>query len=360
MTLPFSAPADRFFSTDYVHARTRFLEAAQRATALHQAFSHPQSDDLFCDAVIVPHRSPYALITLSGTHGVEGYCGSAIQSAVLHYNEYLACHPMFQIHIHGLNAWGMRHFSRTDEQHVDINRSIIDFTSVLPVNQLYPMVHEHLCFQDWDERTIARFWDFQETFIRTHGLTGWNRAFSGGQYDYPDGVMYGGTAPGWSQRVLQRIAGLIPEFVTTLIVLDFHTGVGQFGEALILVKQLTPIELAIRLPSVLSQRRSLIFDAHNLPLSTHNFSGLVLEAFTRLPQRCIPLVVEYGTYPARQMIEAILYDRWLAWSSQDTAALRQSLLEQYCPSDPAWRDRVLGHAWMLLDMIGKDLAEPER
>ena len=343
-----------FFHTEYVLARTCFLEAAQRAHAIHTPFVHPQYADLWCDAVIVPHCAPVALITLSGTHGIEGFCGSAIQSYVLHHIESLAAPPLFQIHIHGLNAWGMQHFSRTNEQHVDLNRNSVDFTQPLPTNRLYPTVHEYLAFADWNERNLVRFWEFQETFVQTHGLTGWNTAFSGGQYAYPDGVMYGGTAPTWSHQVVQQIAQQIPEFVTTVIILDLHTGVGQFGAALLLVKQLTPLEFTISLPSVRSQQHHIVFDADRLPLSTQNFSGLMLEAFTKhLPQRVIPMVVEYGTYPARTMIEAILYDRWLAWNVGPASAQRQSLLERYCPADARWRNRVLDHAWMLIQTLGQ-------
>lgn len=351
-----SGPTSAFFSASYRQARAQFLAAAQRADATHHAFAHPADPGLCCDAAVVAQDSPWALVTLSGTHGIEGFCGSAIQSYLLHHLARSTTRRLFQLHVHGLNAWGMQHFSRTDEQRVDLNRNRIDFTQPLPINPLYPLVHEQLDFAEWRRPALERFWMFQRAFVAAHGLTGWNKAFSGGQYAYPDGVMYGGAEPSWSTALLPQLIALLPTTVTTVIVLDLHTGVGQFGEALILVQRRTPAELAARLPAMVALPHMLVFDTQPLPLSTANFSGLVVGAWSASAAEVIPLVVEYGTYPAQQMIEAILYDRWLSLQPDAAADQRGQLLERYCPADGRWRQRVLDHAWALLEAIGQSAA----
>ena len=74
-----------YFSSDYTQARQRFLEAAGKAGAKLHCYRHPdkgpEGEDLTTDvAWLGPEDAGRVLVTLSGTHGVEGFCGSGAQS----------------------------------------------------------------------------------------------------------------------------------------------------------------------------------------------------------------------------------------------------------------------------------------
>ena len=77
------ARAASYFSSDYQSARARFLSAAQAAGAMLKACQHPVSDSegvpLTVDvAMSGPEDAGKALLTISGTHGAEGFCGSGV------------------------------------------------------------------------------------------------------------------------------------------------------------------------------------------------------------------------------------------------------------------------------------------
>ncbi|KAL9182926.1 hypothetical protein ACHAXT_004205 [Thalassiosira profunda] len=76
------------------------------------------------------------IIHSSGTHGVEGYLGSAVQLRFLHElfleNQNLHRSPDNSgrvrkiLLIHSVNPYGMRHHRRTNENNVDLNRNVLD------------------------------------------------------------------------------------------------------------------------------------------------------------------------------------------------------------------------------------------
>jgi len=76
------------FSENYTEARRKFLDAAHAAGADTEHFqnphSGPQGEPIFTDlALIGPRNASTFLVLSSGTHGVEGFTGSAIQTYLL-------------------------------------------------------------------------------------------------------------------------------------------------------------------------------------------------------------------------------------------------------------------------------------
>jgi hypothetical protein len=74
------------FARDYNDARARFLAASQAAgatvTSLQNPLRGPETEKLFTDvAWWGPADAERVLVTLSATHGVEGFCGSLCQVA---------------------------------------------------------------------------------------------------------------------------------------------------------------------------------------------------------------------------------------------------------------------------------------
>src|ERR1700751_4562030 len=78
----------KYFSESYSSAREKFLSAARYRNAKIQSHLYPQKgptgEELFVDvAQIGRPDSKRLLFIISGTHGVEGFCGSACQTAWL-------------------------------------------------------------------------------------------------------------------------------------------------------------------------------------------------------------------------------------------------------------------------------------
>ena len=73
--------AKTYFSRDYEEARQRFLDRAGAAGAALDARAHPSTgpkgEALSTDlAWLGPPDAERVLVTISATHGVEGFCGS--------------------------------------------------------------------------------------------------------------------------------------------------------------------------------------------------------------------------------------------------------------------------------------------
>ena len=122
------------FSASYLDARHRFAAAQQGVApklvrSLHR-HAHPllgpQQEALGCDVLHLGQSdTPQQLLVLiSGTHGIEGFAGSAIQCDCLPlFAEILQRHPTLGIvMIHAFNPWGFAWLRRYDHQGIDLNR----------------------------------------------------------------------------------------------------------------------------------------------------------------------------------------------------------------------------------------------
>ena len=54
-------------------------------------------------------------------------------------------------------------------------------------------------------------------------------AISGGQYEHPEGLFYGGRAPTWSQQTLRHVLQDHGRHCARLGWIDLHTGLGPSG-----------------------------------------------------------------------------------------------------------------------------------
>ena len=72
------------FAADYAEAREKFLSAARLAGAATHRYDNPtkgpKGEALSTDvARLGPDDATRILVTISSTHGIEGYCGSGFQ-----------------------------------------------------------------------------------------------------------------------------------------------------------------------------------------------------------------------------------------------------------------------------------------
>ena len=79
--------SDEHFGSTYQQARSKFLDAACGAKARVSSYDQPGGPDdseLFVDvAEIRSSEQPNLLVMVSGTHDIEGFCGSGCQVGFL-------------------------------------------------------------------------------------------------------------------------------------------------------------------------------------------------------------------------------------------------------------------------------------
>ena len=132
--------ATHCFSSSYKEARQQFLDATHQAGLPVQSHIHPlkgrDGEELAMDVVRAGSRnSERMLIISSACHGVEGYCGSGVQVALMQDPAWHAAAEsagVALLYIHALNPHGFSYMRRVTHENVDLNRNFQDFAQPLP------------------------------------------------------------------------------------------------------------------------------------------------------------------------------------------------------------------------------------
>lgn len=351
------ADADALFSKGYAEGRAKFLDACERAGArldarVNPSAHAPDGGDLITDvAWFGAPEARKVVVFITGTHGLEAAAGSA---TVLQWIKSGAERPdgVAVMIVHAANPYGWAHSSRGDENNIDLNRNCIDRASPLPTNAAYRELHETVISADVSEEGLARsleaFWSFAEergAALAFQGLTG-------GQYDVPDGVSYGGAEESWSCRNLRAVVCDYLNAAEKVALVDWHTGIGPHGEPFAIAQDATGTQGYERLRQWWGEDY-LHYDDVFGEAGAPEYSGLVVEALENEIRslsgaEVVSAVIEWGTYEIDVMFKALLLDRWLRFvcrdhSAPDAIAARTRLEESFYPPTGEWRRSVLVH-----------------
>jgi hypothetical protein len=232
-----------FFSPTYEEARALFRAQAKAAGA--DVFSLPPvgsaGGDLVTDVAVLRGTSPNAvLLHLSGVHGVEGYAGSAIQSAALHLLQKTRLAPTV-VFVHAVNPYGMKHSRRVNEDNIDLNRNFLtdeEFAAVHARDANYaryvdvdPVINPTT--QVSTVPAINDVYNAVKTAVAVlrFGLVTLKRAMVSGNYHKQRGLGFGGFRRAASTNnlihlVQERLNVTGSTDVRAVVLLDVHTGLG--------------------------------------------------------------------------------------------------------------------------------------
>ncbi len=332
------------FGETYATARERFEEAAHAAGARFHRHRH---DDpaLSCDvAVIGPANAERRLCMIAGTHGAEGFAGSALMVDWLRRTK--RRDDITTVLIHAINPWGFANISRCTENNVDLNRNFLDHAAPLPQNPGYTDLHEALCPAQWDETTRVAIHAHCNAYGAQHGRTALIDAIMRGQYSHTDGLNFGGRAPEWSNRILRAIAAEHLRGAKALLLIDWHIGLGAYGAATVMCLDPPASADYQRARTVFGTEIDAVqtlFEGEERP----HYTGLLLDAARAEAKvgNTVAVAVEFGTRPLESMLDGLLVDRWLRLvAPADTpglAALKAEVRDAFCPRDLAWSEQVL-------------------
>ena len=346
---------DDVFSGSYAQARERFLEAATAAGLSVESCVHPQrgmdGEALAMDVARDGDPSASALLVVtSACHGVEGFCGSGVQVAALRDAPWLAHareRGVAVLAIHALNPWGFSHLQRTTHENVDLNRNFQDFSQPLPANPAYRELHPLLLPDTWppspeNQQATARY-------VAERGLPALQAGVSGGQYEFPEGMFYGGTQPTWSNLALRDALRVHGRRAGRIAWVDVHTGLGPSGVGELIYAG-TPDD-----PAHLARARAW-WGVHGGKQVTSIYDGSSSSAvLTGLMSSCLPqecpqaeytgIALEYGTVPVMQTIQAMRGAHWLRLHPEAPEPLareiRQQMLAAFYTDTPQWKQQIL-------------------
>ena len=332
------------FSRSYAEARSKFLLAATRRSLPIESHELPQcgaeGETLAVDVVLDgPPDASKMLVVLSGVHGVEGFCGSAIQTGMLALDAPPSdFHDTAVLHVHAVNPFGFSHLRRVTQENVDLNRNFVDFSKPLPVNAGYAEIHELLLPPEWppNEKAEAGLAAYRER----HGARGLQRAIGLGQHAFADGMFFGGKGPTWSNDTFRRILRRHASQVRQLASIDIHTGLGPYGIGERIFASFDED------PGVLARGQRWWGELTSVTTGSSTSIPLTGPIQMALTEECpgaqhIGICLEYGTHPTERVTNALRAEHWLnRRGSSDAArsmAIKRELKDAFYPDADDWK-----------------------
>eukprot|EP01083_Nonionella_stella_P154379 497363_1 len=250
----------QYWSDTYHIARQKFREScAKIKNCKTHSISVDPMEDLTVDLCYIPStkpttKPPHLLIHISGTHGVEGFAGSAIQNQLLEQiatkdHTDMECDVLF---VHALNAFGMCHNRRFNRYNVDLNRNtFLNKREWKKIKARHPNMFGYESLSSvinpdytpsypWTD--IAVWMRMLGAIIRSGSIGAAGRAIVNGQYHKATGLFYGGFHLQNEPKNLFKfiinecktewnvdLVGLMKGNNSKLTIVDVHTGIGPKG-----------------------------------------------------------------------------------------------------------------------------------
>ena len=349
------------FSQTYAEARAKFIAAAEALRLDVETQLHPMlgrdGEPLAMDVVRDGPKDARALLIVSSAcHGVEGFCGSGVQTLLLRdaawrnavrdaVRDAVRERGVAVLYIHALNPYGFSWWRRTTHENVDLNRNFHDFTQPPPRNAGYDELAGVLVPPTWpasDEANAA-----VQRFVQAHGKAALQAAISGGQYEHPQGLFYGGRNPTWSHLALRQVLREHATRCTRLGWIDLHTGLGPSGVGERIFACRDDAAALQRARAWWGDQVTSIYDGSS---SSAPLKGLMwLAAYDECAQaEYTGIALEYGTLPIMDMMDALRADQWAELHPEapaaQLAAIKRHTRDAFYTDTDVWKQRIAEQA----------------
>lgn len=342
------------FAATYAEARAKFRHAAKARGLDAVRHVHPhavgaQGEELAIDTALLGAAGARALLVLlSGMHGVEGFCGSGCQVALLCDDtviEAIRQSGAAVLLCHAVNPYGFSHLRRTNEDNIDLNRNFRDFSAPPAPNAAYASVHRFVVPPTWpptsDNRAII------DDYIARYGATRLQAAVSSGQCEFPDGLFYAGRAPAWSNTMLRDVLRDHGRGRERLGWIDFHTGLGPWGHGEKIYSGPDDPSMAARAKAWYGCDVTSYYDGTSTSAALRGVSfQAALDACPHAEFTGIGL--EYGTQPFNDVFQALRAEQWLANHPEvgepTRSTIKRRMRAAFHDDCDAWKIIVYGQA----------------
>lgn len=356
------------FSQDYRTARDGLVAATGEAAGWsHEAHRHPlpglDGEPVFIDVFWRgPAEASHILVITAGTHGVEGFCGSALQS------QFVADAPPLPddtavLMIHAVNPYGYSHIRRVNEDNVDINRNFMDFGDGPPENTAYIEVEPLLNPAELPDGRIDEIVGELMKLNETMGFLQFLKVVSGGQYAFSRGLQFGGREPAWSRRTVEAIWKAKLAKAGIVVQLDVHTGLGPKATGTLMMAA-DPGEPH----HALAQEwfGDMMITPRPKTREETILGGYLNGGLERTMSDAwvIPMTLEFGTEPPEAVLAAMIEENWLVHhgdiESPRGQAIKARLRDVFLPADDEWRRAILARGRQVFSDALTNLAALER
>ena len=377
-------PADRgevdpsmltFFHETYDENREQFRRLA---TALRTEFSDVEiskhivksevDSDLTIDAVYIPpqNEAKKLLILTSGVHGMEGFAGSAVQQYFMtKVLDGEVLQNMGVLLIHAINPYGFKYQRRVSENNVDMNRNFhSDRDLFANKNEDYASIYHFLNPQKKVRAGYFRnslFFLKSSYLISKYSMRALRQATVQGQYEFSNGIFYGGNDFEPQKEWLERFIAEKTDDYDLVFVIDIHTGLGERGKLHYLPGYVQELNSKTLLDTM--------FREHTLEwpntgkefyLATGFFRQYV-RSLISADKKYIRIAFEYGTLNSQSITGSIrsLHNMILEnqgfhhgyENSQTENLVKHRFREMFFPSSEIWRYQIMKQTSEILPVL---------
>lgn len=365
-----SAPAETYaysdsFLTTYDDVRahlTQRMSAMQASGVSIETESHAidASDGLYIDTYYLPSSSENTnlIVLTTGVHGMEGYIGAVMLDVF--FNE---IYPQLDTENTGIlvvanvNPYGMKYMRRYNENNVDLNRNfILDWSTFdLASNQEYPKVETFLAPTGKVGNALWHEVGFYASLVKevlTVGAGTVSDALLTGQYEYPQGVYYGGTGDEASTVYLKDVfRRCLESNYENIVHIDLHSGYGPRYNMVIFNSVFETMNEA-ETKAAFDYDYVLSYDSDGFYATT----GDTTDFFYRLAEQMgssktlFSTCFEFGTI-GDAFFDTILSLKYTVdenrnhWYPTDNATsaeiIHQNYMELFYPTETAWREKTV-------------------
>ena len=353
-----------YFQESYEACRQAFLEEAREAKTMYDqaelfSIKVPSQVDqnLTIDFLYLPplDSTDRLLVLSSGIHGVEGYAGSAVQQMSL--DELLdkdVLSRMGVLLIHGINPYGFKYQRRCTENNVDLNRnSGIDPSLFQSKNPGYGALYDMLNPQGPATLSSMRnqfFYLVAISKMMKESMSVLRQAVLQGQYEYPEGVYFGGKD---FEPQIDSLARILPEYFSSyriILAIDLHTG---YGSRRVLHLFPNPVE-----DTVIKAKTKAVFEGHQIDWGDSDDFYTILGGFAdsflssiNPDATYLYMLFEWGTCDTQKTFGSLKGLQTIINENQgfhhgyknerQQEKIEERMVEAYYPGSDAWRSEVM-------------------
>ena len=353
------AYSDSFY-TNYEEIRVHLQQLTGQLGVEIVSHAIDESDGLYIDSFYLPSEAQQTnlIVLTTGVHGMEGFIGATMLDVF-----FQEIYPTLDtadtgvLVVANVNPYGMKYYRRYNENNVDLNRNfILDWESFdLSSNKEYPKVDTFLGPTGkignglWHE--VEFYLSLAKTAVKD-GAGTISDALLTGQYEYPQGVYYGGNGDEASTVYLKEVfSQCLDSAYENIVHIDLHSGYGpRYNMVIFNSVYETMTEAESR--ETFGYDNIIAFDSEAFYATT----GDTTDFFYRLAEQKQTDTVLFSTCFEFGTIGDAFFDTILSlkytvdenqnhWYPTDNATsaevVRQNYMELYYPTETAWREKTV-------------------
>lgn len=353
------AYSESFFNS-YEDIRTHLQELTADLGVEISSHAIDADDGLYIDTFYLPSTGEKTnlVVLTTGVHGIEGYIGSVMLDVF-----FREVYPTLDdantgvLVVANVNPYGMKYFRRYNENNVDLNRNfILDWdTFDLSSNKEYPKVDTFLGPTGkignalWHEAGF--YLNLGKTAV-TDGAGTISDALLTGQYQYPQGVYYGGTEDEASTVYLKDVfSQCLDSPYKNIVHIDIHSGYGPRYNMVIFNSVFETMNEA-ESQAAFGYDYIIAYDSESFYATT----GDTTDFFYRLAQQkhretdLFSTCFEFGTIGDAffDTILSLKYtvdenrNHWYPTDNPTSARIiHENYMELFYPTETAWREKTV-------------------